>query len=342
MRLRLLSCALFVAACSGSSSDPTTASNASTCGGGDHELAAGTVDPNDTQLAVGNGYVWYGHRGGANGELARIPIAGGPGDTIVGAPIAAFAIGTGGSVAWTIAPASSDSPTVIELRDPSGATTPIPLPDGVSTVNALAFDHAGNLFMLSDIVIRGFGNGVSIWRWSAERNAFDLLHKLPSGLGPLFPDGDGMAWVAPTDSGDGVRIFHEDAIGGAPAPGPEVPTGGTIIGVDAQKIYYVGPDRLGIGSIDRAALTHANEVTFPEPRPTSGTDVSVVDDTFYWRAIDGSSGDATIWRAAKNGGAPTQFASAVELGLPSVGSCAVAFLQKSDESGSWSIMTKSR
>ncbi len=351
MRFRLLACSVLLAACSGSSTDeaPTSGggSASAACGAGDHELAPGAVDPNDTKLAVANGFVWYGHAGGAGGTVSRIPLAGGDVETLVPSSAAAFAVSRAGALAWaSVQPSTKGGPaTSLQIRDANGAITPLPLPDGVSIVTSLAFDRAENLFVLSDIVIRGFGTGVAVWRWSNVRKTFDLMHKLTGGLGPFYPDGDGMAWGEPPDAsstdGGGPRIFHEDATGGSPTAGPQVPERATIIGVDAQKIYWVDSDFVSLLSIDRGTLANKIEVTFHEPRPASVADVSVDDDAFYWRAIDSVTGTATISRQAKGGGTPTVFASAVELGPPSVGSCTVAFLQKADESGSWAIMTKS-
>jgi hypothetical protein len=350
--ISVLVASALLAGCSGSSANATSGS-AGSCASGDAVLATG-IDPNNTDLAVSNDRVVYRTQAGSpisttsTATLASVPLAGGPSETIADANILAFAVGPTDAVAWATQGAptalAGGAPEALHLRDASGTTQDIDMPSAAQGVRALALDGYGNLFVLFQVAIQGIGSGVSVYRWSAQRKAFDELHRAPS-MGTFAPDGTGMAWVGPVSGTAGVALYSEDPTGGAPTIGPELPSGVTFVGLDASKVYVVDTTAaqiFRIESVDRQTKTSATAFTFPAPRPAQPSDIVVDDSSFYWLAHDAQTGDAKIFRAPKTGGDPEVFAHGSELGPPRIGGCRVAFAGVPDGGGAWSIMTRPR
>ena len=367
MKLRALASASAIAsasalaACSGSSGNADVANGGSaghSCASPSAVLAPG-IDPNDTTLAVSSDAVFYRHVASTNSVLVRVPLDGSATQTIAaGDDIRTFAVSASGALVWATRPPStpaqptppSTAPTgpvadPIQLRDATGATQPLALPTGASVVHELAIDGAGNVFVIADVAIQGFGNGEAVWRWSATRKTFDQLQKEPAGLRGVLRDGDGMTWQMTTKEG-ATELVHEDVTGGTPVMGVTftLPSDAAIIGLDAAKAYYASGLHT-IGSVDRATGASTTEVSIVGTELRAPSNAFVDDAHLYWMTSDATTQLTTVWRIAKGAGAsatPEAFATGAQLEAPQIGDCAVAFLGIAKEGDAWGIMTKPR
>ncbi len=328
-------------ACSGSGAD--VGGSSGTCGSGDRMLASG-IDPNGTTLAVSGEHVYFHHEGGANSVFARVPLTGGATETISGSSIRTFDVNAAGTLAWTDAASPSGS-GALHVRDAAGTDQTLPLPDGALSFGSLAVDGAGNVFVVTDASIpptNGGGGpalaGAAVWRWSAVRKAYDLLHRIVGDISGFMRDGDGIAWVAPTPTGQ--ALYREDVAGGTPAIGPQVPDGATVIGLDATKLYVMRSPE-SIQSVDRTTGAIADEVRITVSQPERLNEVVADGGHFYWLVHDKTAGNASIFRV-DSGGTPEVFATSSDLELLAVGGCSVAYLGVGSDGGAWGIMTRPR
>jgi hypothetical protein len=338
MRLVSLLFVASLAACSGSSdggTDLTAASAAppkaaSSCTAGDKVLAT-QVEPN-TELAVSDGYVWYRDTEGANDVLARVPLAGGAPEIIEADHVGVFAVNAAGDAAYAL----NTTPPSLVIRTAAGVKSTPSLPDGAHAFSKLAVDKAGNVFVMTDWQHPQFGTGTAVWRWSAERKVFDQLHRVLPQIEGFYPDGGGIAWAVPSNTG-GKDLFHEDAEGGAPVKGPSF--SGGVIALGANAIYTLEGNTLR--TLDRAT---GKSATTRAITGNPGAAETAADDTyFYWLVHDRQKGDARIMRAPLDGSGVIEVLVETSdlVGAPRPNGCGIAYLGVGDD-GNWAIMSKGK
>jgi hypothetical protein len=316
---------------SGAGAAAASASGAGGCSGAG---PSGVLEPLDgslpaSSLVVRGRYVYYATPDPIDGYVARVPFGGGAHETIVESPVSTFDVNDAGVMAWVESTPSSTADT-----SPPTIVAPV----GTTSVADVAVDGAGN------VLFRGQeAAGTVIVRWSTVRRTADILLTDYGFVGRFFHDGDGIAWVASTDSGR--MLWHEDANGGIPTSGPKVSIDATVVGLDTYDLYATTRTTGEIEVITRASGdTHTLLTT---PGKTAVGAVGVDDTNVYFvssasQTGAGASGASSISRAAKGTGQIESFADANGLTLLAVDGCSVVWVGKTGDGTSWGIVAKAK
>jgi hypothetical protein len=290
-----------------------------------------------TNIVLAGAYV-YVREWSPNGYgFSRVLLTGGTGETLDDGQVTVFAASDAGTVAWT----NNTSPPTIKWLDATHPVQTLTLPATALDASVLAIDAHENIFVLADDT----KGGNTVWRYGAANATFELIHHNVGGLRGFYKDGDSVAWLGGTDTG--TALYREDATGGAPSHGADLPNSfATIIGIDAKSIYTVNGST--IQAIDRTTAASSTAFDFTNPAPTGppGYDPSpdlgsftMDDKNFYWITRDRLQGTAGIYRAAKTSGTTALFSTMVDVDNVSIDGCAVAYTGITD-TGDWGVVVK--
>ena len=235
-------CALLVAVgCGGEVRDRSTGSERGAAG------AAGACTPlpeltnlSPTPLPAGDAYSGvlsdgrYVYFSGVS-TLYRVPVSGGPTETVYAGPLGFYAAG-GGVVAWvTLAPDTND-PVGLTIDNVSGSQDVV-LPAGVrpSPASNIVADAAGNVFFDVDLPT----GSSATWRWNPATNSAAPMPGVGSPDGPganlYWADRGQVVWAGDglyaTDMSTGTQrqLVADNSVGF-----------GSLLGLDAENIYGAG------------------------------------------------------------------------------------------------------
>ncbi len=180
----------------------------------------------------------------SNAALYRVPVSGGPAETLYAGPFGGFFAANGGTVAWEPLMSSGFNPAGLTVKNGAGVQS-VPLAGGALPAAAawMLADTSGNVFF--EVNVPGVARSQT-WRWSATTG--------PAGEMP----GVGMP-----DAGAGTNLYWADrgeVIWANNLAGPaggiyatEIATGiahlivgngtddfGGLVGVDAENLYGEG------------------------------------------------------------------------------------------------------